>query len=52
MTGWTLKRPDGTQKRLDVPKRTQEQRDRGKRNVENPQAPSSRKRHGQLDSLR
>lgn len=52
MTGWTLKRPDGSEKRLDVPKRTQEQRERSKRNVEDPQPPSSLKKHGQLESLR
>lgn len=50
--GWTLKRSDGTQKPLNVPARTQEQRDRSKRNLENPAPPSGFKRHGQLESLR
>lgn len=50
--GWMLKRDDGTEEALDVPARTQEQRDRGKHNFESPPPPSGFKRHGQTDALR
>lgn len=52
MPGWTLRRADGSESALDVPKRSREQRDRAKQNFENPPPPENRKRHGQLESLR
>lgn len=51
-TTWTLLDRNGQIRRIVVAARTQAQRDRSKRNVENPPKPENHKRHGQLDSLR
>lgn len=50
--GWTLRRADGTEDALAVPERTEAQRARSKRNVDDPPPPESHKRHGTLESLR
>lgn len=49
---WTLRRLDGSETPLDVPKRTEAQRARSKRNVDHPLPPEDHKRHGQTDALR
>lgn len=49
MTGWTLRRADASEKRINVPKRTEAQRERSKRNVEHPPAPEPSLRRARPD---
>lgn len=50
--GWTLRRADGTEDALDVPERTEAQRARSKRNVDDPPPPENHKRHAQTEGTR
>jgi hypothetical protein len=51
-TTWRVTDRNDRVRTVEVAARTQAQRDRSKRNVENPPPPENHKRHGTLESLR